>query len=456
LIHSVILNKTLINDLAFREFKNNLSPRSNLYFYCNLSKGQSVFASYLTEVMGRTWYDYLHVFQKVQITGFQLYSSNKMLYSNFLLKFLSAYNDQTQTIWESKLDTLADFKPVFVMNHQTKQNEVFVQDLKNNIYLINHIGRILWKIQLPEAINSEVFQVDYYRNGKLQLLFSTRNSLYLIDRNGNFVEKYPVRLRSPSTCGLSVFDYDNSRDYRLFIACEDRHVYVYSREGNLLPGWGFDRSESEVNQPVQHFRIGNRDFIVFGDRFRTYILDRKGNVRIDTETYFQRSGRNNYLLYIPRNGAESGIVTTDTTGKVYIIGFNGRSRTLEPDRKFTNDHFFDCRDMNGDGQPEFIYLERRSLIVLKNDMTHLFTYDFDTPVLSRPQFYQFSSTDRKLGVVCRPENRIYLINNTGDLYAGFPLQGNTPFSIGDFGDTLAKFNLVVGSGDNFLYNYRVK
>jgi hypothetical protein len=161
-------------------------------------------------------------------------------------------------------------------------------------------------------------------------------------------------------------------------------------------------------------------------------------------------------LYIPRNGAESGIVTTDTTGKVYIIGFNGRSRTLEPDRKFTNDHFFDCRDMNGDGQPEFIYLERRSLIVLKNDMTHLFTYDFDTPVLSRPQFYQFSSTDRKLGVVCRPENRIYLINNTGDLYAGFPLQGNTPFSIGDFGDTLAKFNLVVGSGDNFLYNYRVK
>ena len=77
-------------------------------------------------------------------------------------------------MWESKLDTLADFKPVFVVNHQTRQNEVFVQDLKNNIYLINQVGRILWKVQLPEPINSEVFQVDYFRNGKLQLLFSTR------------------------------------------------------------------------------------------------------------------------------------------------------------------------------------------------------------------------------------------------------------------------------------------
>ena len=83
------------------------------------------------------------------------------------------------------------------------------------------------------TINSEIFQVDYFRNGKLQLLFSTRNELYLIDRNGNFVEKYPVKLRSPATCGLSVFDYDNNRDYRLFIACEDKHIYAYTKEGNL-------------------------------------------------------------------------------------------------------------------------------------------------------------------------------------------------------------------------------
>jgi hypothetical protein len=59
-------------------------------------------------------------------------------------------------------------------------------------------------------------------------------------------------------------------------------------------------------------------------------------------------------------------------------------------------------------------------------------------------------------VVCQKENRIYLFNSDGKLYEGFPLQGNTPFSIGNFGDSLSRFNLVVGSRDNFLYNYRVK
>ena len=50
----------------------------------------------------------------------------------------------------------------------------------------------------------------------------TANHIHLIDRNGNYVEKYPVKLRSPATNGLAVFDYDKNRDYRMFIAGSDR------------------------------------------------------------------------------------------------------------------------------------------------------------------------------------------------------------------------------------------
>jgi len=446
----------LQNDLAYKEFKNNLSPRSNLCFYCNLSKGQSIFSPYLTNHISQSWLKNLPVFRKVQVTGFQLYNNNKMLYTNLLVKYLESFNTTTQTVWESKLDTLTDSKPVFVINHQTKQNEVFVQDLKNNIYLINQVGRVLWKIQLADPINSEVFQVDYFRNGKLQLLFSTKHMLYLIDRNGNFIEKFPVKLRSPATCGVSVFDYEGNRDYRLFIACEDRHVYAYTQQGNLLTGWEFGESESEVTQPVSHFRIGDKDFLVFGDRLKTYILDRKGNTRVDINTYFPRSTHNNYLLDLPRDGTGPSVVTTDTAGKVYFIGFTGKVRTVVLSGKITNKHFFDYKDLNGDGIPEFIFLDKDKLTVSNNDQTTLFTFKFNEPIRSKPQFYTFSSTDRKLGVVSRGENLIYLFNNTGNLYAGFPLQGNTSFSIGNFGDSLSRFNLVVGNRDNFLYNYRVK
>jgi hypothetical protein len=456
LIHSHVLNKTLLNDMAYKEFKDNLSPKSNLCFYCNLNKGQGVYAAYLNKSISQTWLKFLPVFQKLQVCGLQLNTNGNMLYGSMFIKHLSSFNTTTQTVWESKLDTLVVSKPVFVMNHQTQQNEVFVQDLKNNIYLINQVGRVLWKIQLNERINSEIFQIDYFRNGKLQLLFSTRSALYLIDRNGNNVEKYPVKLRSPATNGVSVFDYDNNREYRLFIACEDKHVYAYMRDGSILSGWKFGQSESEVTQPVNYFKIGDKDFLVFGDRYKTYILDRKGNTRINVDNFFPKSSRNSYMLDIPRDGKNPSIVTSDTAGKVYFIGFDGKVTTFRPPSDYTNHHFFDLKDLNGDGNNEYIFLEGANLTVLNKDGSTLFTYRFDEPVLYKPIFYQFSATDRKLGIVLRNKNLIYLINGNGKPDTGFPLQGNTPFSIGNFGDTLSRFNLVVGSRDNFLYNYRVK
>jgi hypothetical protein len=386
--------------------------------------------------------------------GMQLYANNDMLHGNFLVKHLTAYNATAQTIWESKLDTLVNFKPVFVMNHQTRQNEVFVQDLNNAVYLINQVGRILWKIRLSEPVNSEVFQVDYFRNGKLQFMFSTRSEIHLIDRKGNAVDRYPVKFRSPATCGLSVFDYDGNRDYRLFIACEDKRVYAYTREGTLLDGWEFGQSESEVTQPVNHFKIGDKDFLVFGDRFKTYILDRKGNTRVEADSYFPRSVNNNYQLNMSADALGPSFVATDTTGKIYFIGFNGIVKTVELG-KFSNRHFFDFKDLDGDRKPEFIFLEDEKLNVFSNNQSKLFSFKFGESIDSKPLIYQFSGTDRKIGIVSRNENLIYLINNNGELYEGFPLQGNTPFSIGDFGDSLSRFNLIVGSRDNFLYNYRV-
>lgn len=75
----------------------------------------------------------------------------------------------------------------------------------------------MWKVALGEKIIGNVFMIDYYRNGKNQLLFSGKNDLHLLDRNGNYVERYPVKLRSPGSGPLALFDYDNNQVYRLII-----------------------------------------------------------------------------------------------------------------------------------------------------------------------------------------------------------------------------------------------
>ena len=56
----------------------------------------------------------------------------------------------------------------------------------------------------------------------------------------------------------------------------------------------------------------------------------------------------------------------------------------------------------------------------------------------------------------QPRNDIARINADGSLYEGFPLEGSTRFSIGYFKSSDSRFNLIVGSENNFLYNYSIE
>ena len=223
-IHSYVLKKTLDNDMKFERFTNYLSSKSNFYFYTNLSSSPAYISQFLNPKLKKGLNENIEIFKKFQALAIQFRKNNDLIYNNIYLQYVPDIKDDAVTVWESHLDTTINLKPVLVTNHYTKENEIFVQDVNNKIYLINKVGRILWKLQLNEKLNSEVYQVDYYKNGKLQLLFSTENKIHLIDRNGNYVERYPIKLRSPATAGLSVFDYDKDLNYRLFIPGKNKNV----------------------------------------------------------------------------------------------------------------------------------------------------------------------------------------------------------------------------------------
>ena len=112
--------------------------------------------------------------------------------------------------------------------------------------------------------------------------------------------------------------------------------------------------------------------------------------------------------------------------------------------------------MDGDGYRDFIYLDNKSLKVYRHNKKRLFEYNFSEDIIHSPAYYHFSFSDRKLGVVSKSQKFIYLINSDGSLYKGFPLRGSTLFSIGNFTGTASQFNLVVGSDENFLFNYIVQ
>ncbi|MEE4198046.1 MAG: hypothetical protein V2I54_10410 [Bacteroidales bacterium] len=453
-IHSNLLHKTLANDLKFGQFTDYLSSKSNFYFYTNLSRSPEVVAEYLTGNLKSELKTHLEMIKKFQAFAVQFRNNNQMIFNNIYLKYIPEIKDEATTVWESRLDTTIDFKPCLVTNHYTQENEIFVQDLNHKIYLVNKVGRILWRMQLNEKINSEVYQVDYYKNGKLQLLFSTKTKIHLIDRNGNYVERYPIDLRSPSTTGIALFDYDTNLDYRIFVPCENKNVYLYGLDGNLINGWEFQQTDTHVNTPVQYFRVNTRDYIIFADEYRIYILNRRGQERIQINHQFAKSNNNSFHLEPADNNTNTHFVTTDQTGMIKKIDLNGQV-TEKRIKNFSANHFFDYQDLDADGYKDYIFADKNKLEVFKENGDKIFDYTFKEEITYAPVYYYFSYDDRKLGVVTKSSGQIYLLNSSGNLYKGFPLKGNTPFSIGFLGSSHNQFNLIVGSQYNFLYNYSV-
>ena len=454
-IHTNLLQNNLSSDLDFNKFSDFLSSRSNIYFYLDIPSSIELAHKYLDgKAAGELDKQKDHI-SKFQAFAYQITNEGELFYNNIFLKYFPGEISEPQTVWESRLDHPFDFKPQIVINHYTNEKEIFLQDKDQVIYLINSSGRILWKQKIDDEIMSDVYQIDFYRNGKLQYLFNTKNRIHLLDRNGNYVEKYPVDLRAPATNGIALFDYEKNGNYRIFAATEDRMIWAYNKEGQLVKGWQAERTEYNLYKPLHHFRAGNNDYLVCSDRYRVYILNRRGNIRVDVKDHFPVSRKNDFIFDSNTGGTRSRMAITDTAGHARFIYFDGQSEEVILG-DFSSDHYFEYADLDGNGKKEYIFADGDELKVFNHDQKLKFSRRFKSDISHPPVLYQFSVTDIKIGIVCSQTSEIYLINSNGSIYDGFPLMGATQFSISNFSRSASRFNLIVGSEHNFLYNYSVQ
>jgi hypothetical protein len=309
----------------------------------------------------------------------------------------------------------------------------------------------LWKVPLKEKINGTIYMIDFYGNGKYQLLFSGKNNLHLLDRNGNYVARYPVRLRSPATNSLALFDYDNNNTYRIVIAGEDKLVYSYDKAGSAVKGWEPFRTAGYVTAEAGFYKVSGKDYIVVADESSIYFMDRSGKVRLRLNDAVTKA-KGSILRMAP--GSEPALVCTSPDGTIQNVYFNGDVKKFSF-RTFTIDHSFDFFDVDGDSFGEYVFIDSGLLYLYDHNRKEMFTKDFNSKKLGGPIIFTFSSTDRKIGVFDISKNLIYLIDSKGEIMNGFPLKGASMFSIGKLSSG-NDWNLIVGGTDRFMYNYKLE
>lgn len=453
---SMHLKETLDKNRIYRQFTSSLSQPLTLYLWGKPDYCLPFFRSDLNIGFYKKLQDQEDKLQKIQSFGWLLTAEKGMIYNLGRLTYSPEIQNRPAAVWRFKTDSVSGIKPQFVLNTTENGNpDAIVQDKNYNLYLIGDNGQLKWKKRLQNKIISEIFQVKYFKDKRLQLLFNTADDLYLIDGEGNPVAGFPVHFKSKATNGIGVFDYDKTFDYRIFVACEDKNIYAFDRNGIQITGWQAPPVESIVNKPVQFFRVFGKDYIVYSDQRRTYIMDRKGNERVALQQQFSPSVNNNFILEPSAQRNLSRLVATDSAGTICFVSFDGSVKTTKLGQ-FSPEHYFLDEDLNNDGRAEYVFLDGNILKVYTSDGGLVFSKNYKNKIDISPKVIVIPGKGKKLGIVDRTENQVQFYNFDGTEYENFPIEGNTAFDLNYSNYLYKRINLLVGSPDGYLNNYSVK
>lgn len=442
--------RTLDLNENFRSFQNNMLEEANITFYIPCAGNLPLIKTYLSKETGK-------LIDKKAIEAFQAFSlqmssARSLIYTNLFLRKMQASNQESRVIWKSSLDAPLLMKPFILPDNNNNERYIVVFDKLNNVCLFDANGVLRWKKELSEPPLGEVKTVDCYNNGKTQYIFNTANYIHLIDRNGDYVEGYPVRLPVEASNGLAVFDYQGTKDYRILLCGTDKLVYNFTIKGNETEGWNRHRTENIVKKPVEHLVTDGKDYLIVTDTEGTVrILDRQGRVRVPLVGTLQKSPTAD--IYINRTNNKGIMLTSNKDGKLLYITSDGRT-ALTDFGEFSEKHFFLYEDFNQDGDPDFIYLDGKELRIFDKFKKDLFSYTFKDEIKQKPVFFNITRGRRLLGIVSETSREIYLIDKNGKTYSSSGITGETPFGVGSLLNN-NEINLVTGVGNN-LFNYSIK
>ena len=223
-------------------------------------------------------------------------------------------NDEDNLKFEINLANDIILGPIIVKNHINNKNEIIVQDSENKIHLINSDGQVEWTKKINGKILKEIYQIDTYKNGKLQYVFNTENNLFVIDRKGRNVGRFPLKFDDKITKPISIFDYDKNKNYRLLIT-QNRELFMFDSKGKRVKGFEYKKKSEIITKP-KHFRISGKDIIVFKTIDELLILDRRGKIRIKPKGNYKYSNNEIYQH-------ENNLVSTSNKNEIVKINMKG-------------------------------------------------------------------------------------------------------------------------------------
>lgn len=447
------------NSLAQKRVSTSLSTNSGFNFVINVPR---IWNS-LEEISSPNWKVF---FQKYapQIRSLEILtlgvggdekvkqSKIDILYSEGPIKAVSSV-----TLTENKIVQFRDkliFGPKSIQNFNDRSFEFVVQDELNQLHLLSGEGEIVFSQALEGPVISDIFQVDFYKNQKLQLLFATESRIYIIDRLGNIIAGYPLELTGRKITHLNLIDYDNNRDYRFFVGTDQAELYLFNKNGDALEGWNPKNIGSNlVVKPAHHRIAGVGDqMLALTQSCSLYFFNRRGEVMLDSPIKLGEGQTSDYIIIERGSTSSSRFVTVTREGEVVNVNFQGemtyRNQLLRPDPE---SQFYLIKDQKED---RFLYVihEFNKITLMNAEYEVLFDFNIFSENL-KFQLFSFGP-DQNIFVLVDPVQEFtYLFDLEGSLLNTLPISSKNEIDI-KYSSSKNEYSIYATSGNTFV-EYRL-
>ena len=343
--------------------------------------------------------------------SFQLVQDNEIIHFNAVISKVKASKNNLKISkqFEVEIDEEILMNPHFIKNYATKKLDIVVQDKKNNLYLISNKGSVVWKRKIGQPILGKISQIDLYKNGRLQLIFNTKNKVFVLDRNGKEVKPFPKSFNDDITQPISIFDYDKNKNYRILVT-QGKELLLYDKNGKKVNGFKYSRSNSKITSSPKHFRILNKDFIVFKTGKKLKILNRRGRERIKLKDEVVLSNENIFKL-------DNKLITITNDQKLVEIDISG---TVSLSNLLNSKNL----KLNTDNYNNIIILDENKMR-LNSSYVDLPFSNYNTPKLTKINNNLFVS------LFDSQNNKSYLFNKNLQPNSSFPIYSLIPTEFGD-------------------------
>ena len=427
---------------------------ANYTLYIKTDRSWNSIKSHLSPKWTRFMDENAGVFRRFEMGAFQFSYIDSKFYTNIVLQQPESgpnagvnYNTKQAIDFATPIVTT----PFIVRNHNTRDFEVLLQDSLNNLYLIGSEGEVLWNDSIGHRINSEVFQIDFYKNGKLQYLFASSEHLFVVDRNGDSVPPYPKEINygDEKIEFLSLVDYDKSKNYRFMVSTNGGNIYLYDKNGKNLDGWKPRELGSRLSASAFHRRIRSRD--------RMIAVEKRGMVNVISRTGLMSGGfpidlksdtQGAPYISVGSDFENSSLTTITQSGEIVSINFNGEIIKRQQLYKPTPDtEFSTLIDVMGQSYL-FVRKSANRLAIMDSNGEILFEKDYLSSNNLSWQYYNYGGNKEIIIVLDKDQEFAYLYSKNGQLINYQPVEASQPVGLLYF-TTEDNFRLYKVYGNQF-------